>query len=561
MENYALTRLESIRKTNSKDPEAKIKGLYRLLCDRDLMAISYNTIKSTPGNMTPGTDDLTLDGYSEKIVEKTILALKEQSYEFKPIRRQNIPKGNSGTPRPLGLPSPRDKVVQKAMLVILKAIYEPTFLKNSHDFRKRKSCHSVLKQIRTTWQGMKWAIEGDVKGCYDNIDHQMLIAILRKKIDDDKFIQLVWKLLRAGLVTEEAQLLASNLGTPQGGILAPILVNIYLDELDKFLLNLQIEYSSIQPREGNPAYRKVSRKIESLKAKLKEVDSKKSLVKQELKLAERLQRSIPSIDPMDPNYKKVLFVRYADDWIVGFIGSKEVANEIKERINLFLMSELKLNLSIEKTKISYLPEGTTSFLGFNIKSGGKSTNVTNRTLDKKRSVEWQPKLFVPIDKIVSKLSDKNFCTKLGHAVRKRGWINYPDNIIIGKYNFILKGLRDYYAPASNYSSSINRIQYILKYSCAHTLANKHRSRITLQMSRLTKLGLDIQENPTNNIWDFETKVSSWKGIVIGYGNKTDTLSNDKCRICSNKNQLEMHHVKALRKDGVPLEDKYMSALM
>jgi group II intron reverse transcriptase/maturase len=555
MENYALSRLKSIRETNIKDPEAKIKGLYRLLCDPDLMAIAYNSIKSIPGNMTPGTDDLTLDCYSEKIVEKTISALKEQSFTFKPVRRKHIPKANSGKTRPLGVPSPRDKVVQKAMLLVLEAVYEPTFLENSHGFRKGKSCHSALKQIKTTWQGMKWAIEGDITGCYDKIDHQILIDILRKKIDDDKFIQLVWKLLRAGLVTEEGQLLASKMGTPQGGILSPLLANIYLHEFDKFLLNLQLEYASIIPRRRYPPYRKISRTIETLREKRKNSSSNDSLAKigQEIKIAQRLQRSIPSVDPMDPNYKKVLFVRYADDWIIGVIGNKEVATEIKERINFFLNSELKLSLSTEKTKISYLPKGTTRFLGFTIKSGEKCANSTNRTLYTRKAVGWQPNIFVPMDLIVKKLSDKNFCTKLGYATRKKGWINYSDNIIITKYNVILRGLRTYYAPANNYASSINRIQYILKYSCAHTLANKHRSRIKVQLSRLTKLGLDIEQKLANKTWDFKTKVISWDGIFISYGNKRNVLSSDKCRICNSKDKLEMHHVKALRKEGVPLD--------
>lgn len=564
MENYALARLESIRKTSIKDPEAKIKGLHRLLCGHDLMAIAYNTIKSIPGNMTPGTDDLTLDGYSENIVENAIIALKEQSYDFKPVRRKNVPKGNSEKTRPLSIPSPKDKVIQKAMLLILEAIYEPTFLENSHGFRKGKSCHSAMKQIRTTWPGMKWAIEGDIKGCYDNIDHQILISTLRKRIDDDKFIQLVWKLLRAGFVTEESQFLSSRLGTPQGGILSPLLANIYLHEFDKFLLKIQLEYTSTaKPRQNNPEYKKHSGKIERLRARLKVPESNMSFVeiRKEIKIAQRLQRSMSSGDPMDPNYKKVLFVRYADDWLIGIVGSKETAVEIKERIGLYLISELKLNLSIEKTRISYLPEGTAYFLGFNIQSGGKSKNSPNQPLHKKRSVGWQPRIFVPMEKIVEKLSDRNFCTKLGRALSKKGWISYPDDIIITKYNFILRGLRNYYAPANNYVSSINRIQHILKYSCIHTLAAKHRSKLPVQLSRINTLGLDIEEKLTNNTWDFRTKIVDWDDIFISYGNRTNILSSDKCRICASRDNLEMHHVKALHKDGVPLEDKYMIALM
>ena len=193
MDNYTvLRRIESIRKRNTNNSEAINKDLYKLLYNTEILKLAYGKIKSNSGNMTPGTDEETLDGYSTKIIERTQKDLRTQTFQFRPVRRVNIPKGNTKKTRPLvGVPSPRDKVVQEAMLMIMEAIYEPTFSKVSHGFRRGFSCHSALKEFRTNWSGIKWAIEGDIKGCYDNINHHVLTTILRKKIQDERFIQLI----------------------------------------------------------------------------------------------------------------------------------------------------------------------------------------------------------------------------------------------------------------------------------------------------------------------------------------------------------------------------------
>jgi group II intron reverse transcriptase/maturase len=548
MEVYVLTRLKSLRNRNAKNSDAKNENLYKLLCKKDLLAISYNTIKSTPGNMTPGTDNETLDGYSETIVDKAIVDLKNQSFKFKPVRRKYIPKEVTGKTRSLGILSPRDKIIQKAMLLILEAVYEPTFLTHSHSFRKCRNCHAALAEMKSSWGGVKWAIKGDIKGCYENIDHHILISILRKKINDDKFIQLVWKLLRAGLITKKNE------------ILSPLLANIYLHEFDTFLLKLTQSYQATKPRRNNLAYKRVSGKIDRLREKLAQYKiAKKSLdkIQKAIEIEQQLQRSMPSGDPMDPEFKKVLFVRYDDDWIIGIIGSKKTAIKIKELIDQYLGTQLKLILSPDKTKISYFPNKEVQFLGFDVSSGGPSTNTYSSTLSNRKSVGWQFRIFVPMIKVIKQLSDKNFCTKVeGIALRKKGWIMYPDEIIIQKYNYILRGLRNYYAPADNFGTSTNRIQYILAHSCAHTLANKHRTKISVQLRRLSKLGLDRIKKGivTNNTMDFRTHVDSFESIFMLYENKINILSSNKCRICSDTENLEMHHVKAFRKDSVPLEE-------
>ena len=560
-----LLRLESLKKRNTKNKNAINKDLYRLLCNKELLAIAYNSIKSKPGNMTPGTDELTLDEMSDKVIEGIIDELRNQTFKFKPVRRVYIPKGNTGKMRPLGVPTPRDKVVQKAMLMIMESIYEPTFSDHSHGFRPGRSCHSALKEIRSKWSGIKWAIEGDIKGCYDNVKHLTLINIVRRKIDDERFIQLIWKLLRAG-VEINTKIERTKMGTPQGGILSPLLANIYLHELDEFITNLstQTAGSTNSSRRENPEYKSIRGKIYRLRTKrttsgVEKIRPTPETLK-EIKALQKVQRTLPSKDQLDPNYKKVIYVRYADDWIVGIIGNKEFAKEIKDKIENFLENKLQLSLSPEKTKVTLCASREIEFLGYYLEMGGKSTFSINGKQGK-RTVGWQPKLFVPMNKIIRKLSDKNFCTKDGIGIKKKGWILYPDQIIVQRYNYLIRGLRNYYSPADNFGTSMSRIEYILKFSCAHTLAAKHRTRISKQLDRVEKLGLDVKKSHKNNIWDFKTKPFNYDSLFKSYTRRTKLLSSSKCQICQSPENLEMHHVRALRKDGILLSDKYLIGLM
>jgi group II intron reverse transcriptase/maturase len=557
-----LGRIESLRIRNVKNANAVNKDLYRLLCSRDLSVISYNKIKSKTGNVTPGTDK-TLNGFSEGLLLKTISNLKDQSFKFKPVRRKYMPKGTSEKTRHLGVPSPRDKVVQQSMLFILEAIYEPTFSEHSHGFRKRHSCHSSLKEVRSSWSGVKWLLEGNIKSCYDAMDHRILIRILRKKINDEKFVDLVWKLLRAGTI-ENGALFPLFLGTPKEGILSTLLANVYLNELDIFVQSEISNTNSLESRATNPEYNRMRGKVYRLRTVRDKngirliKPSKEQLL--EIKKLKKKQRTIPSKDQFDPSYKRVLFTRHADDWIIGIIGSNSLAVDLKGKIELFLHEKLKLTLSQEKIKIRCASKGNIRYLGFYLKCGAHSEVSSTSNLDKK-TVAWQPKIFAPMDTIVAKLSEQNFCTKLGVGKKKKEWIYYPDNILIERYNYIIRGLRKYYSPTDNYDTSINRIQFIMRYSCAHTLAAKHRTRISKQLLRLPKLGLDIRKSLTNNIWDFKINVPTLQETFISYVRKTQLLSSDNCRICSSKENLEMRYVKAIKKDGVPIEDKYIITLM
>jgi group II intron reverse transcriptase/maturase len=574
MANTVQQRLETLRKRNTKNHSAINKDLYRLLCRKDFLSACYQSIKSKAGNMTAGTDEITLDGYSEEVVDAVINALKDQSWQFKPVRRKYIPKAN-GKLRPLGIPAPRDKIIQKGIEIILSAIYEPSFSDVSHGFRTGRSCHSALRSIRETWSGMKWIIEGDIEGCYDNVDHTILMKLLRRRIQDERFLNLIWKLLRAGY-EEDGVLKPSKKGCPQGGIVSPVLANIYLHELDIFIQKL-VDQHNIGKRRPNKLYESLRGKRDRLRFYRGTDGKTRQRPKSEIPMHEvrrltKEMKKIPSKEPMDENYKKLIYVRYADDWVIGIVGSKDLAKTIREQISAFTLKHLKLTLSPEKTHISHLANEGANFLGFEIKCGQAGT-YSGRSITKdlyggsKRTVGWQPRLFIPMNNIVKRLAQNNFCTSNGLALKKKGWIVYDDDVIIARYNSVLHGLRNYYAPADNLSTSMNRINYILKYSCAHTLAAKHRTRISKQLRRKDsnsiKVLLDVVPGKVNP-WDFRgEKVNelSLEHAFTSFASRTRILSSTECTVCGSKTGLEMHHVKALRKGGVDLKDNYMLAMM
>ena len=185
--------------------------------------------------MTKGADNATIDHMSISRIEKLIISLKDESYQPIPSRRVYIPKKN-GKKRPLGIPTFNDKLLQEVVRMILEAIYEGSFDNNSHGFRPKRSCHTALQQIQKSFNGTRWFIEGDIKGFFDNINHNTLIDILRKRIDDERFLRLIRKFLNAGFI-ENWVFNKTYSGTPQGGIISPILANIYLDNLTLICVN------------------------------------------------------------------------------------------------------------------------------------------------------------------------------------------------------------------------------------------------------------------------------------------------------------------------------------
>jgi group II intron reverse transcriptase/maturase len=502
-----LHRLESLRKRNSDNKDAVNKDLYRMLCNKELLSMSYNLIKSKTGNVTNNTYNETLGKVDNIIVDNVIAQLRGKTFLFKQVRRVYIPKGNTGkTSIKLKVPEiPKDKIVKKSIELIMENIYEPTFSTHSHGFRPGRSCHTALGEFRKEWTGVKWVIKGDIKGEYDSLDHHTLINILRQKIKDERFIQLIWKLIRTAL--EENKVLENTKSRkPKGGILSAILANIYLHELDEYLLTTSNEISTSNKVSSNrmkPEYKHFQYKIYSLKTKsIKTRTIKGKLIKDELGKLEKKLQTLPSKDPTDPEYKKLLFIRYAKDWIIGIIGEKDEATKVRTKLETYMKDHLKLTPSPEKIKVAYLGKRTVRFLGYELQTESIPKFATSKT-QYERTVLRQPKTFMPSSNIITKMVDNNFCTKLGTGIRKKGWAHYPDTTIVQKFNYIIRGVSNYYSPANNFETSMNRIKYILKFSCAHTLASKRRTRVSNQITRLKDLGLGIQEKHINNKKDFK----------------------------------------------------------
>lgn len=345
------------------------KRLYKNLLNPDFYYKAYSNIYRNAGSSTSGIDNETADKFSETKIKNIINLLADEKYQPKPVRRQYIPK-KTGTKRALGIPSFTDRIVQEICREILEAIYEPVFLEQSHGFRPNRSCHTALNNIKTEFRGVNWFIEGDIKGFFDNIDHHILINILRRKIKDEKFIRLIWKFLRAGYL-EDWKYYKTYSGVPQGGIVSPILANIYLNELDMYIINnIKYRFDKNEPkkRKRNKEYCKydylcnqLSKKIDSLESS----EERNELIKQ-YKENKNIRLNISYYEPTDTDYKRLKYIRYADDFIIGVCGSKQDCQNIIDEISEFLNNSLNIELSKDKTLITHSSEYA-KFLGYHIK--------------------------------------------------------------------------------------------------------------------------------------------------------------------------------------------------
>lgn len=347
------TKLEGYRTRNSVNHCYINEGLYRMLYDRDIYYLAYNAIKSNDGSETQGGDGTSLHGFKEEWIDDIILSLRDESYQPLPNRITFIPKKN-GKMRKLSFPNGKDKLIQEAVHMILESIYEPSFSNLSHGFRPKRSIHTALGQIES-WNNSSWLIEGDISACFDEIDHRILEDILRERIHDERFVRLINKLLKAGYFDMEHQFHNTKQGAAQGSTCSPILCNIYLDKLDRFM-------ESIIERDTKGNYRKQNPRYASLRYQLNKAIKSHDIPRIKQLLGELKVTS--SVDPMDNSFLRVKYVRYADDFLVGTISDKAYAKSLKQEIKEFLISELHLRLSDDKTKITNAKHDKAKFLGY-----------------------------------------------------------------------------------------------------------------------------------------------------------------------------------------------------
>jgi len=566
----ALSNLEILKERNIKYPECRNPDLYRILYKQDIFVLAYEKIKSKEGSMTRGVNGETLDGISENWIENIIQELRSFKFQFSPGRMVEIPKKDSKI-RKICIAPPREKVIQEAIRLILESIFDApngTIFKDcSHGFRTKRSCHTALKVIKNTWSGTKWFIEGDISNYFDEIDHHILIDLLRKKIKDEKFIHLMWKYLRAGYNEKNSVNKVANLsGTPQGGILSPLLSNIYLNELDKYVLDLSEQYTLDKNtrRKNNPEYDKISKIIG------------KTTNPQEIKELIKERRTIQSVLANDPDYIRINYVRYADDWIIGVIGSKKLTEEIREKVEKFLKINLKLKLNLDKTFIRHAKTEVATFLGIEINT---SMNKANHSIIKKgkkvKAPSDQIQLNVNMNGIIQRLKEAGLCDGKGFPVCRKAFINFEDWEIIQTHNSVLNGISNYYSFVNN-RSKLQRVEYIIQYSAAKTLAGKHKTTIgkifksygkslTVKYSNGKTISIrndiDWKKDSTNFM------VSMWErsAVLEGLLNKrklTKSRLGKVCAICGKNDENQMHHVRHIRKSGVKYGgfDKYLGAI-
>src|SRR6266487_4252214 len=297
-----------------------LERVQRLLYNSNLYLTAYGKLYRNKGAMTEGTTEETVEGMSQEKIERIIKALRDGTFRWLPARRVSIPKKN-GKKRPLGLPDWSSKLVQEVIRLILNAYYEPQFSEHSHGFRPERGCHTALREVKK-WDGTTWFIEGDISKCFDKLDHQIWLSILRKSIHDEPFMKLMSELLEAGDM-EKWKFHTTLSGTPQGGVVSPLLANISLDRLDTYVEHeLLPEYNRGERRKGNPTYESVAAKARY---------ARKQGRTKEAKLFRQHMQQLPSQDPDDPDFRRLKYVRYADDFLLGFVGPRSEAEEIKQK--------------------------------------------------------------------------------------------------------------------------------------------------------------------------------------------------------------------------------------
>jgi len=522
-----------------------LERVYRLLFNPALFVHAYMNIYSNQGAMTKGTTEETVDAMSMEKIQKIIEDLRFERYKWTSVRRTYIPKAN-GKQRPLGIPTWSDKLLQEAMRLILDAYYEPTFSDHSHGFRPNRGCHTALRTIYRTWTGTKWFIEGDIKRCFDNIDHSVLLNTLREKIHDNRFLRLVENCLKAGYLEDWKYLLTLS-GTPQGGIISPLLSNIYLDRLDKFVeTELLPAHTRGDKRKENPEYRRIRDQRRS---------ARKSEDRKRMKEIRQQLRQIPSQDPDDLDYRRLRYIRYADDFLLGFAGPKAEAEEIKEKIRHFLGDHLKLEMSEEKTLITHARSESARFLGY---------EIVTQHCDTRRSVNGAIGLRIPADVITKK------CTLYmadNKPVHRRELEHEADFDIVNLFQAEYRGLVNYYLLASNVAH-LGKLRWVMETSLLKTLAAKHKASVN-QTAKKYNATVQTEYGPRKCV---EVKIvregkkpliARFGGISLRrqvsatitdhrdyrFGPRRTELSKrlnvEQCELCGDPN-VEVHHVRGLK---------------
>lgn len=556
---------------HSSDLNYKFERLYRILFNENMYAVAYQNIASNPGNCTYGTDGQSIDGMNIERIHTIIDALKDESYQPKPARRVYIPKKN-GQKRPLGIPASVDKLLQEVIRMILESIYEGHFEKCSHGFRPHRSCHTALASINEGFDGTRWFIEGDIKGFFDNIDHNVMMKILSERIADERFLRLIRKFLNAGYM-EDWQFHNTYGGTPQGGIISPILANIYLDKLDKYMQEYISTFNRGDKRKRNPEYKRVASRKDKRVKKLKTEEDvqKRELLAMEVRELHHQMQQLPATLDMDENFRRMRYVRYADDFLIGVIGSMEDCARIKEDIKNYLNDVLKLELSDEKTLITNSRQSA-KFLGYEITIRRSDKTRKDKRGIPRRSLDHKTVLLLPTEVMKKKLLEYKAIKlvvengKEKWESRSRTYLRNNDDLeILSRYNSEIRGIYNYYCLANN-CNILNNFYYHMKESMLKTFSSKYESTVRkisrkytrdkifrvryennkgeMKESTLYHDGFKRKEHARLDFADNLPVATKYRGLMST--SLMDRLKAQKCEYCGDTDNLKMFHVRKLK---------------
>lgn len=526
-----------------------LERLYRQLFNMDLYKAAYSRIYANEGATTPGSDGVSFDGMSVNRWEHTIAQLRQEKYRWQPVRRSYIPKKRGGR-RPLGIPGGNDRMLQAVMKLLLEAYYEPRFSDRSHGFRPGRGCLTALVQISQRHRDVSWFIEGDIKGFFDNIDHERLVEILSRDIQDGRFLNLVRRLLDAGYM-EEWKWHRTYSGTPQGGIISPLLSNIYLNVFDRWVEEeLLPRYNRKSPgmtrRNDNPLYRRYSYRRGKAK-KAGDVAAYKRYGK--------LMKTVPSVID-EESYRKLEYVRYADDFLLSFAGPKHEAEEIRERIREFLEKELGLELSMEKTLITHARTGKARFLGYDLRVMHSQ---------ERRTVNGWLWFGVPQEAITAA---KRKYMRNGKPVHRNEWILHSDYDIVANFQAEHRGLVQYYIMAHNVAS-LSEVEWVTVTSLLKTLAAKHKSSVN-RMARKHRSSM-VVDGRQYRVFKVTVEREGKKPLTSHFGaiplkrnprpadiketlpklficrsQLLDRMMAEECEMCGERGRIQVHHVRRLK---------------
>lgn len=530
--------------------------IYRLLYNKELFLIAYKNIYANNGAMTRGINKETVDGMSQAGIDRIIDQLRKETYRFAPVRREYIRKKNSKKRRPLGLPTWSDKLLQEVIRLILNAYFDSQFSDSSHGFRPNRGCHTALDAIRAKngWKSVRWFVEGDIRDCFGSINHDILLKILAEKIKDNRFLRLMKQFLECGYM-EDWKYHTNLSGCPQGSILSPLLSNIYLDKLDQFIeQHLLPMYNRGGRRAEDKTYKALGKQIE------KHTRHQNWAMVRELR---KQRQRIPSKDTNDSAFRRLYYLRYADDWLLGFSGPKQEALKIKEEIKTSLATELKLTLSEEKTLITHGKTEKARFLGYDI-----HVLQQDRKHDKRgqRSINGVIGLRVPDEKMKDK--EKGY-KKNGKPVHRKERTLNSDFDIIAQYQSEFRGFAQYYLLAYN-AHQLHRLKRTMELSLARTLANKYKTTVNKIFHKYQTT--HKTDGQSYKVLQTEVKreckkplVAYFGGFKLGYkrdaviedvlptgkvynikSQLVERLLKDTCELCETKGAVEMHHVKKLK---------------